>query len=70
MGASVMSGEVLVWWLLLGVLVGVLVLRIWWLDEFMMSSMSVPLWSVVVECQAGECALMSAVMMVLGMLVM
>ena len=62
----VMSGEVGCWLGLLGTLVGVSRLRVTWSDVKMMSSMVVPLWSVVGENHRGECAFTSPAMMWFG----
>ena len=68
-GAVVMSGEVVCCCVLVGFLVGVSVLRVMCVEFCMMFAMWVPLWSSVDECHKSECALMSAVIIVLGSVV-
>ena len=68
-GAVVMSGEVGCCSVLLGFLVGVSELRVMCAEFCIMSAMCDPLWSSVGECQRSECALMSAVIIVLGSVV-
>ena len=55
--------------MLVGFLVGVSVFRVMWFEFWMMFAMCVPLWSSVDEYHKSECALMSAVIIVLGSVV-
>jgi len=52
-----------------GLLVGVSVLSMWWLDCSMVSAMASPLLSSVGECHMYECELTSAVRTVFGVFI-
>ena len=65
----VMSGEVGCWFTWGGMRVGVFVFSVIWLEFAIMSAISDPRWSSVVECHWCECAFMSPVIRWLSMLV-